>query len=368
MFARSDVPVQAQWEVRSATNRAVAVVESGVNVIIDGMADVGSIDISADRLVLWTVGLPQARPGRRNLPARPNAAGSLHGGQHRLPPGRPGHQAQRMYYDVNCHIGLVLDAELLTPVPNYEGLLRLRAAIVRQTSQDKFFAEQGFFTSSRLGEPGYRMQASDIFLEDRQVPQVDPRTGNPVLDANLQPVLRHRHEGHRAERRGLRGRHPGLLLALHGQRPGRLALLHPPLPVRATTAFSAFRSKPVSTATSSWEFSDKPEGTDLELDLGYLSKRGFAEGGTFLYMLPDFLDVQGQTNGLLDFYGIPDHGTDNLGGNRAAMFRSPTSTTATASSGNTARPCPTISASSSRWASSATATSSRNTFSTNGTS
>ncbi len=101
MFARSEVPVQAQWDVDRLTNRAVAVVESGVNVIIDGMADVGSIDISADRLVLWTVGAPQPgqagetfQPGQTPLEVYIEGNIVFRQGDRVI-------NAQRMYYDVS---------------------------------------------------------------------------------------------------------------------------------------------------------------------------------------------------------------------------------------------------------------------------
>ena len=44
--------VQAQWDVDPVTQQAVGVVEGGVTMIIDGLPDVGAIDISTDRLVI----------------------------------------------------------------------------------------------------------------------------------------------------------------------------------------------------------------------------------------------------------------------------------------------------------------------------
>jgi lipopolysaccharide export system protein LptA len=324
LFARSDVPVQAQWEVVDrATNRAVAVVESGVNVIIDGTTDVGSIDLSADRLVLWTVGVPQ--PGQAGetyqngqTPLEVYMEGNIifRQGDHVI-------NAQRMYYDVNAHIGVVLDAELLTPVPNYEGLLRLRAAVIRQTSQDTFFAEQSFFTSSRLGEPGYRMQSSEVFLEDHQVPVLDPRTGDQKRDPLTdQPLFRHQREAI--------ARNDVLFI-------GDIPVFYWPYTATDLEDSHYFirRFQVGDDSIFGWQIKagfdgyqllgikDKPDGTDLGIDFGYLGKRGFAEGGTFKYARPNCFDIPGQTNGILDFYGIPDHGRDNLGGNRGSLLPEP---------------------------------------------
>ena len=87
-----------------------------------------------------------------------------------------------MYYDVPNHVGTVLNADVLTPVPNYQGLLRLHADVLQQTAQDRYFAKDAFLTSSRMGEPGYRLQANDVYFEDLQHPVIDPLTGLPLVD------------------------------------------------------------------------------------------------------------------------------------------------------------------------------------------
>ena len=65
--------------------------------------------------------------------------------------------AQRMYYDVRRQIGIVLAAEMLTPVPKYEGLMQLRADVVQQIGRDRFFAQNALVTSSRFGVPRLRV-------------------------------------------------------------------------------------------------------------------------------------------------------------------------------------------------------------------
>jgi len=47
-----------------------------------------------------------------------------------------------------------------------------------------FHAQNAWVTTSQMGQPGYRVQASDIFVEPRstgeQTQQIDPQTGMPV--------------------------------------------------------------------------------------------------------------------------------------------------------------------------------------------
>ena len=57
---RSEVPVQVQWIPEPGGNLWTAVIEGGVNVLVDGMSNFGSIDLSAECVVFWTVG--QAMP------------------------------------------------------------------------------------------------------------------------------------------------------------------------------------------------------------------------------------------------------------------------------------------------------------------
>ena len=64
-----------------------------------------------------------------------------------------------MYYDVRRQTGIVLAAEILTPVPKFEGLMKLRADVVQQTGPDHFLAQDASLTSSRFGIPGYELRS-----------------------------------------------------------------------------------------------------------------------------------------------------------------------------------------------------------------
>ena len=56
VFPRSSVPVQARWFPSAGGSEWIAVIDSGVNVIIDGLDRIGSVDVATDRLVIWTRG------------------------------------------------------------------------------------------------------------------------------------------------------------------------------------------------------------------------------------------------------------------------------------------------------------------------
>ncbi len=81
---------------------------------------------SADRVVLWTGGnigdLTSGGSQRGDTPLEIYMEGDI--------VFREGDRvifAQAMYYNVARRNGVILNAELLTPVPNYAGLMRLRS-------------------------------------------------------------------------------------------------------------------------------------------------------------------------------------------------------------------------------------------------
>ena len=100
-----------------------------------------------------------------------------------------------MFYDVRQQIGTILNAELLTTVPqarqlSIPGPRALRAAAIRQLDQDHFLAQDGMFTTSRIEEPSYALESEEITFEDLQQPTVDPITGAPAIDpATGQPLV-----------------------------------------------------------------------------------------------------------------------------------------------------------------------------------
>ncbi len=323
VYARSDVPFQFQWKHDEQTNQWIALIDQGVNLIVEGLSGVGvepielsSIDVSTDRLVIWTSGIDEPdltgqRPQPEDVPLEIYMEGNIvFREENRVI------YAERMYYDVNNRIGIVLDAELLTPVPNYEGLLRLKSDILQQISRDHFLARNTFITSSRLGRPGYRIQTSDAYVEDNQLPVVDPMTGAPVLDPETGSRLI-------AHQRLATGWNNFLYV-------GELPVFYWPYLATDLTdpTFYVRRVRIKNDSVfgtqilTNWDgyelfgIRNKPEGTDWDISLDYLSERGFGHGTTYGYVRDDILGIPGPTSGLFDFWGIQDRGADNLGRGR----------------------------------------------------
>jgi hypothetical protein len=320
VFPRSDVPVQAQWfPDPQGGNLWIAVIDAGVNMVVDSPDPLGSLDISTDRLVIWTVS-----------PQEPDLSGGTFLDE-RTPLEiymegnivfRQGEQivyADRMYYNVPNHTGMVLNAELLTPVKNYEGLLRLQTDVLQQTGQGSYYARNSFLTSSRMGEPGYRLQAGDIYFEDIQSPLMDPYTGQPVLEAATgQMVVEHQRLATSSNNFLFLGPAPVFYW------PYLSTDLNDPTYYirRARAKYDRVYGTQILTSWSGYELLGLRQpavGTDLEVNFDYLGLRGFGHGGSFTYNREQIFDIGGPVGGLFDYWGISDYGQDNLGVDRPAL-------------------------------------------------
>ena len=192
-FPRSDNRVQVQSFPNPAANEQIIIFSSGVNLVVDGMANFGSIDLMTDRLVIWTNDPREPLVGGEGLvqseemPLEMYLEGNIvfRQGDRTL-------YANRMYYDVRRQVGVVLDAELLAPVPTYEGAVRVRAKVLEQVGPDHFAAQNASFTSSHLADPGYQLKSDSMTLVDSQQPAINPLTGQVIVDPQTgAPLIQH---------------------------------------------------------------------------------------------------------------------------------------------------------------------------------
>jgi len=313
-FPRSSVKVQAQWFPDPLDpEQRIAVITSGVNLIIDGMQGVGSIDISTDRIVLWTRGVEPDLSGQSTQPNEMPLEIYMEGNIVFRQGDRVIH-ANRMYYDVPKKSGTILGADMLTPLPNFQGLTRLKADLIQQQGENQFLARDAFLTTSRLGLPRYRLQASEVFFEDVQKPDISFFTGNPNLDpVTGEPRIKHQ------QLITARNNFVYLSSVPVGYWPVFSADLEDPAyylrairvkndNIFGTQVYTDFDLYQIFGITN------QPEGTDWTAGVDYLSKRGLAYGSTFEYGREDFFGLKGAANGYLDFWGIHDRGNDQLGG------------------------------------------------------
>lgn len=314
IFPRSAIGPSAEFLPLETGERA-AVISGGVNVIVEGvpgtavpgfLGAVDKIDLETDRAVVWTSGdgpTGMQFDQSNDAPLEIYMEGNIVFRQ-----GDRTIYAERMYYDVRRRTGVILDAELLTPLPEirgrqYPGLVRLKAGVVRQLDDARFVANQALFTTSRLEAPSYDLSSDTIFFEDIRTPIVDPATG----------ITTYEHE-RLAKSQGNRVNVAGVPIFYW---PTFATDLEEPTfyvsDIRVgNDSIFGFRTLIDFDVYQVFGI-DRIDGTKWDLSLDYLSDRGFGVGTEFQYQRDQFFGLNGPAAGRFDFWAIKDGGLDNLG-------------------------------------------------------
>ncbi len=191
--------IQSEMSYKTTPPEQVTLITGGVNVVVDGMTvggqdGSGAIDLSADRVIIWTEASESGQFSPEML-QRPEQSfqlyleGNIVIRRQSLLPQLGGVEvnnvirATRAFYDARENRALILDADLQTYIPSRDVTFRIRAQTIRQDSLKSYHAQNAWFTTSELGYPGYRVQANDLYLEPRPTgsgTQVDPTTGQLI--------------------------------------------------------------------------------------------------------------------------------------------------------------------------------------------
>lgn len=310
-----------RWQSKSskdpATGEQITQVTGGMQIIVKGIEELGNASLEADNAVVWSPPLNLAGPASANIaPGDPRYEVYLEGNI----VFRQGDRviyADRMYYNITSEYGVVLNAEMLTPVKDYQGLLRMRARVLEQRDRQHFAAMDADLTSSRLGVPRYRFASGMVELEDIQRPLLDPFSQQPLVDPETgEPQVDHQ------------------LMAT--SRNNFVYVAETPIfywPTIATDltkpTYYVDRIRIKSDRVFGQQLlldldlyqlmgiRNKPEGTKWGLSTDLLSERGFGVGTNFRYQRPGFFGIPGPTNGFIDAWGlIHEEGNDNLGFDR----------------------------------------------------
>lgn len=172
-------------ELVLTVTQGVNIVVTGVPVMINGQPTLTRIDLTADSAIIWTdpqIGFSTEFDIGPETPLQVYLEGNIIVRQSDELGGIEQNEARasHAYYNVNERRGLLMNAEVRTFVPSLGTFLRLRAQQVRQLSESNFHAQNAWVSTSQTGRPGWRLEASDIFLEervDRTRPPFDPVTG-----------------------------------------------------------------------------------------------------------------------------------------------------------------------------------------------
>jgi hypothetical protein len=323
---RSNVRFQAKSFPSSVPNETIWTINSGVQIVVSGIENVEGIEsdvisIETDRIVIWTTATAGLNlSGETVQPVDERWEFYLEGNV----VFRDGDRviyADRMYYNVNENRGTLLNAEMLTPVPDYQGLVRLKADVLEQVDKQNFIAYGGAVTSSRLGVPRYWLQSQSVTFRDQQRPVTNPFTGMITPDPLFAGEAAVEHE---------------LLATSHNNFVyfGGFPILY--WPVLATDL-----TRPTFYIDNLRFGHDNVFGTQVKVDwdvyevLGirnpwpgtewiastdYLEQRGLGLGTNFRYDDFGLFGIPGPYRGSIDAWGIDDRGLDNLGRGRRKLI------------------------------------------------
>ena len=224
--------------------------------------------------------------------------------------------AQRMYYNVQRSQGTILKAEVLTPVPQYRGLVRLKADVVQQVDENRLQAYGTAFTSSRLGVPRYWLQSNQMNLTRQPVQQLDPETGQPLFSpVTGAPEIGEEYFAESFANRAYIGQVPVFAWPRFATSLSDPSLYLTELSVNNDRIFG-------TQIHTGWDLfkvlgiPTPPRGVQWTGVLDYLSERGVGFGTKAQYRRNGLFGIPGVVQGQYKSWFINDDGLDFLGRNR----------------------------------------------------
>jgi lipopolysaccharide export system protein LptA len=323
VFPRSAIPYNIQSFRSENTTPAeqIALITGGVTLIVEGVAvqgvpDLGTIDLSADRAIVWTDALNTGEFSADQFqPTDARYQVYLEGNIIVRQGDSTVIQADRAFYDVRENRALIYGAELRSQLPDDGVTVRLRAERIRQLAVDQYVAQNAWVTTSLYGRPGYRIQSQEILYEQRDntwfnrnvPPKIDPATGQ---------VMPQRYPWITATGNTLFVDDVPLFYTPSLSAPAE----DPNIPIQAIS-FRQDRIFGTQFRTRFDTFSllgiERPAGTNWSIDANYLSQRGpqFGTDGNYRGIDGAGNPFFGQGLGLY----VNDSGRDNLGFDRRSL-------------------------------------------------
>jgi hypothetical protein len=310
----------------------VTLLTGGVTVLIEGLDQriggkpVGTVELSADRMVIWSRGEIGGGAGREGgvVQSEDEPFDVYMEGNVVIFQGEPTNpqlmrevHAEFATFDARDKKALFLSAELKAYLPSLKGSIRIWGERIQQLGPNTFHAKHAWLTPSPYGKPGYRMQATDAFLEQRyrssplggETPEVDPATGNPEEETqNWITSLNN-------------------VLFIEDVPCFYLPYLSAPADKSQQPLESVLFGEDTifgAQIRTQWDLAKifgftPPHGSQWHLEGDYLSERGPGVGINGTYKGINLFGIPGKYNGELTSYFIFDHGTDDLGSDRLAL-------------------------------------------------
>ena len=227
--------------------------------------------------------------------------------------------AQKMFYDVELQRGTILDAEVLTPVPQYQGLVRLKADVVQQVDENNIQAFGTAFTSSRLGVPRYWLQSESVALTRQSTAATDPNTNTSLFDPTTGgPVTEDEYFVESQANRVYLGGVPVFAWPRFKTSLNEPSIYLKRFGVNNDQNFG-FQVRTGWDLYQLLGWKQPPAGTNWTGLLDYLSERGIGYGTEFNYRRDELFGIPGLVQGQYKSWFINDTGRDFLGADRLGL-------------------------------------------------
>lgn len=177
----------------------------GVNLIVEDPLTNNTVDIVADRAVLWTRGElgGDSTGGGLQTDGSQQVEVYLEGNVY-IRQGNPSKPTdvmsvvmfgKQVYFNVNTNQAMVVDGAVEATEPRLGVPLYMTAPEIRQLAPGEYFGRNAAFTTSiHRGTPGYAIQGSEIYFEEIKERLKNPFTGQEVIDTDTgQPIDLSRH-------------------------------------------------------------------------------------------------------------------------------------------------------------------------------
>ena len=320
LFPRTNRPFSVTTDTATGTtpSEKVFVITGGINLVIDqvetnktgSLFGSGTVDLSADRAVIWAQMSDNQDVSSQLLQAVNKGIQIYLEGNIELRQGGHVARARRALYDARERRALMIDADLRVQIPAGRVPLRIRAEKIRQDGDHNFHAQNAWASTSPFGEPGYRLRASDVFLDRRRLPRWLGAPAQPHSDNTVDWIT---------------SQNNTLLL---GDTPVFFApnLGGPATDLNFALSSINFRQDNIFgfQAETTWSLFtllgvEPPEGVDWTLQADYFTKRGPRIGSGLVYRQNGLLGLSGDVSGWSNGAYLHDRGLDNLGRDRRAL-------------------------------------------------
>lgn len=289
-----------------ARGGVTAVIEDVSAVLKNGTTlELGTISVSADQIVSWGPPFKAILNGDVNAG---NTEGELYlEGDIVLRQGDRIVYADAMYFNVKRRTGMILDAEAITTLPGYNGVVRLKADVMQQVSEGNFVAFDAAVTSSRMGVPRYWLQSEQLQLKDRRTTITNRATGETEIRSN--PYISSRNNAVYV------AGFPVLYWPRFGSSLNRRPFYLSSAKVKNDSIFG-------TQVMLEWDLfqifgiENAPDGVEWNLSTDYLSDRGPAFGTNSTFAMPSLFGFGGEIRGEYDSWVLFDDGLDTLGNDR----------------------------------------------------